>query len=143
MAVVAAAFFIGGMLQREWVYIPHRTLVSLMALWLITYVIIHQNGNTLRFKWIFNNRVLIFLGKISYGIYLYHNIIPGMLNTPFISKYLNPLLPELIYKKFGTPLFIIENAILVVIISWMSFRFIEKPFLSLKKYFEYKPNPLS
>jgi peptidoglycan/LPS O-acetylase OafA/YrhL len=137
-AIIAFAFFVFGIIQSEWIYIPQRTLVSILTLWLITYIVLYKDTEKLKFKFILNNKILIFFGKISYGIYLFHNIIPATINTPFINKYLNPLLPDLLYIKFGTPLFIIENAILVIVISWLSYLYIEKPFLNFKKYFEYK-----
>lgn len=138
VSAISFFFFLLGLIQNKWTFIPLRTIVSLITLWIITYIVIYHNTNSLKFKFILNNRVLIFLGKISYGLYLYHNIIPSTLNSKIINIYINPLLPDLLYKKYWGQLFLLENTILLVVISWLSFIFIEKRFLNLKKYFEYQ-----
>ncbi|MES2429402.1 MAG: acyltransferase [Bacteroidota bacterium] len=137
IAALSFIFYIIGTFQNIWI-LPLRTIVSLITLWIITYIIIYRDTESLKFKFIFNNRILIFLGKISYGLYLYHSIIPGTINTKIIDIYLNPYLPDFLYKKHWGELFLVENAILVVAISWLSFILIEKRFLNLKKYFEYQ-----
>ncbi|MEO7356301.1 MAG: acyltransferase [Ignavibacteria bacterium] len=74
---------------------------------------------------ILENPVIMFLGKISYGLYLYHNFIP------------------IIYAFLGLPPvqninvnFILQLSILIII-STLSWYLIEKPINSLKKYFSY------
>ena len=117
---------------------PLRTIVSIITLWLIAYIILHQENDKLKINALLSNRMLVFLGKISYGIYLYHHIIPRMLNLNIINKYFNPLLPDVLYKDNWNKLFFIENAILLLVISWLSYVLIEKRFLSLKKWFSYE-----
>lgn len=138
VAFISFALFSWGVFQNEWSIVPLRTLISIITLWLITYIIIHRDTNTLKFKFIFNNSVLIFLGKISYGLYLYHNFIPSTLNSKLVNVYINPLLPDVLYKKYWGQLYLVENIIMVVGISWLSYVLIEKRFLSMKKYFEYQ-----
>ncbi len=135
LAFIAFVFFFIGALQHRWDIIPIRTLVALMTVWIITLIVIKQESKNFYFKFIFNNRVLIFLGKISYGIYLFHNIIPSTLNSKIINKYINPLLPDILYKKHWGQLYLMENLILLILISWLSFVLFEKRFLALKKYF--------
>ncbi|MGB4773709.1 MAG: acyltransferase [Daejeonella sp.] len=137
VSAISFFLFIVGAIQNKWTVIPFRTLVSFITLWIITYIIINRETNSLKFKFILNNRVLIFLGKISYGLYLYHNIIPT-LNSKIINIYINPLLPDILYKKYWGQLYLLENSILLVAISWLSFILIEKRFLNLKKYFDYQ-----
>lgn len=138
IASIATLFFILDAIEQKWTILPLRTIVSFITIWVITYIIIHRETKSLKFKFILNNKILIFLGKISYGLYLYHNIIPGTLNSKIINKYLNPLLPDLLYKKYWGQLFLLENVILLITISWLSFTLLEKRFLNLKKYFDYK-----
>lgn len=67
---------------------------------------------------------LIFLGKISYSVYLFHNFIPGI--------FLGMTLVENIYLKA------LVELVALIAISWISYRFLEKPINSLKKHFPYK-----
>jgi peptidoglycan/LPS O-acetylase OafA/YrhL len=77
---------------------------------------------TLFLKQILNNKGLLYIGKISYGLYLYHNFIPYFYNieipvalTP-ISIYLTQCLRML-------------TLISIASFSWF---FVEKPILRLK-----------
>lgn len=80
--------------------------------------------------WAINTRLLImhwkpliFLGKISYGIYLWHNFVPGWLEkVPFFGDSNNRFF---LY------------AIVLVTISYTSYKLIEEPINKLKKRFEY------
>jgi peptidoglycan/LPS O-acetylase OafA/YrhL len=81
------------------------------------------------------NKVVIYLGSISYGIYLYHNLIYNYYhlneNTiwAFLANnfsYLNSLNYELIVLKF------LLNFILLVGIASFSWFYIEKPINRLK-----------
>lgn len=137
IAAVSVVFFVTGIVQRKWTFIPIRTISSCMALWLITYIIFHNRTNTLKFKLILNNKILIFLGKISYGLYLYHNLIPTF-NKEIIDKYINPLLPDILYKRHTEKILLLENTILLLVISWLSYILIEKWFLNLKEKFKYQ-----
>lgn len=139
--ILCAGLFVAGAIlkQLSWI-LPLRTSISVISVWTITYIIRFQNN--LKFKFILNNKLLWFLGKISYGLYLYHNIIPGTLNSLLINKYLNPLLPAILYKKYWAELFLLENAILLLLVSWVSYTFFEKKILDLKKYFDYQRKPV-
>jgi peptidoglycan/LPS O-acetylase OafA/YrhL len=137
IAAVSVFFFVVGIIQKKWTIIPLRTISSFMALWLITYIILRTQTNTLKFKLILNNKILIFLGKISYGLYLYHNLIPT-LNAKIIDKYINPLLPDILYKRYTEKILLLENTILLIVISWLSYILIEKWFLNLKEKFGYQ-----
>jgi peptidoglycan/LPS O-acetylase OafA/YrhL len=138
VAVIALALFITGIIQKQWNYVPLKTIISVIALWIITYIVSNSASNTIRLKFFWNSSILIFLGRISYGIYLYHNIIPHMLNLNIINKYVNPLLPDFLYKTYWPQLYFVENVILLILIAWLSYTFIEKRFLNLKKYFSYQ-----
>jgi peptidoglycan/LPS O-acetylase OafA/YrhL len=76
---------------------------------------------------------LIFLGKISYGLYLYHNFIPlferNIVGSEVKNKFMDSVLPNLespIYHLF-------LQTILLLTLSITSWYFIEKPILKLKK----------
>jgi len=78
-------------------------------------------------KYILENRVVIHLGKISYGIYLYHFFMPDFYNQ-MIEWF-----PNLFYLKspVGIP-FLFVSTLVFAELSWF---IIEKPLLKLKRYF--------
>ncbi|MCB0729142.1 MAG: acyltransferase, partial [Ignavibacteriae bacterium] len=100
----------------------YRFSVSVISLYLISEAGIGFTGSL---KKIFENRLLLYIGKISYGIYLFHAFIPPL------YKYFN--LPHFtnIYVQF------IIQATILTLISSISWIIIEKPVISLKKKFRY------
>jgi peptidoglycan/LPS O-acetylase OafA/YrhL len=75
----------------------------------------------------FSNRVLRFLGRISYGFYIYHAL-PWRgakpLNAYLLSTFHSQLLAGLgVYAIYLTG---------ITLFAWLSFRFFEQPFLRLK-----------
>jgi peptidoglycan/LPS O-acetylase OafA/YrhL len=77
--------------------------------------------------------VLRFLGKYSYGIYVYHQLI-----NIFIEGYLSKVLHAHIESKILFHLVYMIVALLAIIpTAVLSFHFYEQPFLRLKKYFSY------
>ena len=123
-------------LYQQWVYIPLRTLVSVIALWIITYVVyMDKEEREIQFSFLLNNKLLLFIGKISYGMYLYHRILPS-LTTEVLNRYLNNHFP--LPEKYIVYVLFIENFTLLILIAWLSWKFIEAPLLKLKKYFTYR-----
>jgi peptidoglycan/LPS O-acetylase OafA/YrhL len=87
-------------------------------------------------KYILENRVLNFLGKISYGIYLYHYTF-GFAYFHFID-YLSPRLPISIGKIISNDyVFYFTKTGCLILVCWLSFKFIEQPIIKLKRKFEY------
>lgn len=99
-----------------------RFNISVICMFIIYKAITGFRGVTGK---ILENPVIMFLGKISYGLYLYFNFIPMI----FTSLGLPPL--QNIYVNF------ILQSIILIIISTLSWYLIEKPINSLKKYFSY------
>jgi peptidoglycan/LPS O-acetylase OafA/YrhL len=62
-----------------------RTLVSMITVGLISSLLYHPNA--LLYKWILGNKPIVFIGKISYGVYLFHNAIGQI-----IAQYLPQLM---------------------------------------------------
>jgi peptidoglycan/LPS O-acetylase OafA/YrhL len=116
--------------------IGYRFLISVITLQII---IMLFNKNKFS-KW-FENPITVYLGKISYSLYLFHNFLPNIyqkLNYYFISK--NLKIPFTNYswlpyvgggKQFFLYLFIL------IILSTLSWFLIEKPINKLKNKFEY------
>lgn len=88
---------------------------------------------------LFENKTVQYLGKISYGLYLYHMIVSALLNGWF-SKIWNGIN----FNKFGVlkynsylvsfPLFLV----ITVLVASLSYYFIESPFLNIKEKLEHK-----
>lgn len=96
-----------------------HTFFGLLYLGVILYVISIKDDTFV--SQLLQNRFIQFLGKISYGIYIWH-----MLSISFIDYFQTDIF-------FG---FILVVSI-TIIISWISFNLIELPFLKLKSKFEY------
>ena len=93
------------------------------------------------------NRVVLYLGKISYGIYIWHLLIPvlfwrlfdlvyGKLNDHFPSFFINHQEGLTIFDDIissDTACFIIYSA-LTITASVLSWNLIEKPFSKLKSF---------
>lgn len=78
-------------------------------------------------KLVFRNRSFSFLGKISYGIYMYHPFVMFLV-FPFANKYLNPQSDILIYNIF-VYIFVF---VITIIISHLSYKYIESRFIKIK-----------
>lgn len=119
--------------------LPTRTVQALFALTLLYYCLFKNNNKIANY--ILNNKGLIQLGKISYGIYLYHLFVPEVWSWMIkkfasynVDLFFNGAMPEALKPAW---LFLQEFSflILICVISW---RLIEKPINSLKKLFEHK-----
>lgn len=79
-------------------------------------------------KEFFENKVIVYLGRISYGIYVIHLFVPSVYKYfigIFNISHVNPLLRFVFYS------------IICISIATISHLIIEKPFLKLKRYFPY------
>ena len=113
--------------------IPQRPYHSVLGIWLVGLCLKEQPIQIL--KTIFNNRFLRMMGKISYGIYLYHLFIPLLrikiqhqiqfLGLDFIGDF---HLPESIKNEC----YFMLQWLMVLIVAWISWVLIEKPFNNLK-----------
>lgn len=82
---------------------------------------------------ILGNKILVFFGKYSYAIYVYHWAL-YLLLFPHISGYVYTC----IHKKFLSDLVASTIVLfLVIVISQITWLLLERPFLKLKKYFKY------
>ena len=75
------------------------------------------------------NEVLVFAGKISYGIYVYHLVAWAVTFMLFV-EYLEPTSSRVI--NFGLKMSI--YFLLAHFIAWLSYKYIEVPFLKLKRH---------
>ena len=79
-----------------------------------------------------NNPIMEYLGKISYGIYIYHSAVI-MIVINIIKTYLNPNLSHSVFNI----LTYVFSTIFTVIVCHISYKFIEEPLLKMKSRFIY------
>lgn len=112
----------------------YRFADVLIAIWLIHHTIEARPG------WvkdnIVENPVLMGIGRISYGIYLYHFAIPNIYRM-VVARFFGNDSPAAAFLLDHTVAFSI-SLFFVFALSIASFEYIEKPFLRLKKLFEYQ-----
>ena len=93
---------------------------SLINIWAATLILCCLQGTA---PSILNFQPLVFLGRISYGAYLSR--------LPLLGIYLYFFRPINAFSIRGSVIFLIWFAS-VIFVSWLSFRFIELPFLRIK-----------
>jgi peptidoglycan/LPS O-acetylase OafA/YrhL len=108
---------------------------TVLALLVITYIVVNQCKTTPLFKYFLNSKILIFLGKISYGIYVYHPFIPSVTKRLFTSRIFWPLQSTAVFKN-NIVVTSIGNFIILLAVAWISYEYIEKPMLNLKTRFK-------
>lgn len=112
------------------IFVHNRTLVALVTVALIAHFVVMNDRVTYPFSFLFRNKQLIFIGKISYGIYLYHLTL-----LTYSYRLLNPIniyLP----RAFANSqyVYLAECLVLVIGLAWLSWRYVELPISNLKKY---------
>jgi peptidoglycan/LPS O-acetylase OafA/YrhL len=83
------------------------------------------HSNSLLNKLFFTNSVIVYIGKISYGVYLYHFIVFDILYRYNIFNLKDPVLA-------------IVKIVLTLILAMFSWELLEKYVLRFKKHFVYK-----
>ena len=72
-----------------------------------------------------SSKPMVYLGEISYGIYMYHLLILTVLILPIHNLHLNPILKD--------SLFLCASILLTILIAGLSKRFFESYFLNFRK----------
>jgi peptidoglycan/LPS O-acetylase OafA/YrhL len=106
--------------------------ISLASAGVVALIVLHTGKtwlSVLRSNW------LSYLGKISYGLYLYHLLAFWVIDGLDVRLGLT--------EKLGTFSMNLIKIALTIIVSSLSWHFMEKPILRLKKHFQYlKPKPV-
>lgn len=76
-------------------------------------------------------RWLSYLGKISYGIYMYHMLLDYCLRMGVPKIFVN-------YPKYFFPIYVMALLFLTVIVAGLSYRFIESPIIQIKMRVSFK-----
>jgi peptidoglycan/LPS O-acetylase OafA/YrhL len=105
-----------------------RLVISILALWFVVGASRNFGG---AIGTVLNNSTLQFIGRISYGIYVFHMLVPGFF-MPLLLRIVNRFshLPQPGYWPYR----IISLAVLLVLAS-ASWFFFEKPINELKRRF--------
>jgi peptidoglycan/LPS O-acetylase OafA/YrhL len=112
---------------------PYLAIVGYTTFAAVFGILVHEAvADNKVINFIFNNRVLSFFGKISYGFYVFHWPVFLCLN-PFIKSYAAEILPEA-YVSITAAIVATAIGLLISIISYYTF---ERYFLRLKKYFNF------
>jgi peptidoglycan/LPS O-acetylase OafA/YrhL len=77
---------------------------------------------------------LIYLGTISYGIYVYHNFIP----TLMYKNWGLPTIADLLELPCAWPLDSLLKGGIAISVAALSWHFFERPINNLKRYFKYE-----
>jgi peptidoglycan/LPS O-acetylase OafA/YrhL len=126
-AVIVNVLFDTGM-SSGWFWILYDSLAALVFCWLVGMA---AGGFTGFPGAILTWRPLVFLGTISYGIYVYHHFVPAIYIHAFG-------LLGVQYREQG-PLNLLLGSATTVIVAWLSWHFMEHPINRLKRYLPYVP----
>lgn len=124
---VASQFMYISNLGKSIVIVLGSTVASMFFVWLIDRAARGFSG------WIgviLELPSLVYLGKISYGIYVYHLLVAYALNK--ILTYVGFTYPAWGWKKF------VLSTVATLILAVLSWQFFEKPINTLKRNFAYK-----
>jgi peptidoglycan/LPS O-acetylase OafA/YrhL len=96
----------------------HPSLITLIPIICTCLILLNNNQSSLS-NFFLTNKISVFIGLISYSIYMWHYPIIALMN----------------YKIFGEPHILIKLSLfgLIFVISIISYYFIEKPFRNKKK----------
>ena len=115
-----------------------RLAASLVGFFLLGKAVLGFRGPIM--KWILENPVSQYLGRISYGLYLYHNFVFNVYHTPPTHftvrawRRITDVLPFLHSSYFFQFCFYLTLTLVLATLSWY---LIEKPINSLKDRFSY------
>ena len=93
--------------------------------------------------WVLDLPVLQYLGKISYGLYIYHNFMPLLWRCLTGKETMHPL-PFVLFTspRMSSPVVnLIGAGVLLVVISSLSWYLFEKPINGLKNTLRARPRP--
>ena len=108
--------------------------IGTISLLLILYVTIPKDGKA---KKVLDLKLFKFLGKISYGLYVYHNFMPYFLRCLMGTEERYPIAPlSGLLPVFDQPyIFLMVSLSMLIVVATISWFVLERPFLMLKKYF--------
>lgn len=126
------AIWIYGYFQIKWPELPmYRTINSIIASYVICIIVSKNIKNEFSINSFWSNKILVYIGKISYGVYLYHYIISN-----FLTIYLKGRIENIFGSTTGAIVLFCINIASVMIVASLSWELLEKQILRLKKRFD-------
>jgi peptidoglycan/LPS O-acetylase OafA/YrhL len=92
----------------------------------VSILCIALNSENTFFKKILSGNILVFLGKISFGLYVFHNA------CIFVTEYF--------FRGSANTLIVAGSLLLTIMVATMSYYFLERRFLRMKKNFTIIPS---
>jgi len=128
---LAILFLLANILPRQSKFHDLVTFFT-SVLFFGTILVVTLNGDKITNSF-FNHKPLFFIGKISYGIYVYH----GMLR-PYFKVYVYENLHLVIRNTIiASTIYTIICTAISVLLAWISWTLIESPILGFKTRFKY------
>ena len=106
--------------------------ITLAGIHFTTWLFFAVNKNIPFLNKVFSNKVLVYIGKISYSLYVYHWFLLILLYAKFIQL-LEQYLHISSHLLASTLCFVIT-----FVISMLSYQYFERPIVKLKRRFSYK-----
>jgi len=108
--------------QNFWMQVIKYDIIAFIYFCVIGYMILLQENHMI--SRIFSHRIFVFLGSISYGLYVYQAI-TLTLTWSFVPAHY-PLIVHFLFTLVTT-----------ILISYISYKIFEKPIMALKNKFQY------
>jgi peptidoglycan/LPS O-acetylase OafA/YrhL len=105
-----------------WIQVIKYDLIAVIYFLVIGLIIIIPRSSWISL--LLSHPILVFIGSISYGLYVYHAITFPIVKRSFLSE--APLILQFIAAYLFS-----------ILIAWLSYIIMEKPIMSLKKKFQY------
>ncbi|MBA2746545.1 MAG: acyltransferase [Flavisolibacter sp.] len=130
MLLIGCSLFIYGNVRQDNALFP-TIGYTVSAIFFASLLFLLLKNEAKLLGWIRHLKALSFIGKISYGIYVFHIPIYLVLSTQLTRLFAEKMPPSFDFALFVS----ILSVLITVAASTMSFYLIEKPILSLKKHF--------
>ena len=135
LSVLSCCLIVVELNTDSYLFIFHRTFIAIITAWIIAFFLINNASVGNEPFSLFKQKSLIMIGKISYGVFLYH--IPLIENSyrflPKLNSYL-PFSTSIVNSNF----ILFENFTILLFMSYISWKFFELPISTLKRYFKIK-----
>ena len=109
-----------------------RLFFNVMSFWILGWAVVF--GYKGFFKKVLENSVVVYLGRISYGMYLYHLFVPQFIAIIFHHFKVKAFSSN---NDISSVCLIIIYVTVTILISSVSWFLVEKPLNNFKKYFSY------